>query len=211
MDLLESIPQISRWKKAKEMAFGGLDPIYRFQGNKILFDHPQNLHTGIFADVFLISKIKNKDWIWGWSIEFPVPIDTNTIKGIKKDLRCKNKYLMKSPEDEASLIQLVCEKIPCEIILEISLSKGASDENCTYYIGLNHVVTRDVSQFPTPQNHTSEMIKVSTGSSPCCSICSKEGEMKRCSGCKMVFYCSPECQMKDWKSHKLICKVFASE
>jgi len=27
-----------------------------------------------------------------------------------------------------------------------------------------------------------------------------------CSGCKEVYYCSAECQAKDWSKHKLVCK-----
>lgn len=28
----------------------------------------------------------------------------------------------------------------------------------------------------------------------------------RCSSCKKVYYCSSECQLEDWKAHKVICK-----
>ena len=34
--------------------------------------------------------------------------------------------------------------------------------------------------------------------------------LKRCSRCKMVWYCSVACQKKDLKSHKRICKDIAS-
>ena len=33
-------------------------------------------------------------------------------------------------------------------------------------------------------------------------------KMKRCSACKQVYYCSSECQKKDWNGHKIICKSF---
>jgi len=33
----------------------------------------------------------------------------------------------------------------------------------------------------------------------------KKGEMKRCSKCKSVWYCSAECQRKEWPQHKLGC------
>jgi hypothetical protein len=35
-------------------------------------------------------------------------------------------------------------------------------------------------------------------------------EYKKCSGCFLVKYCSPKCQKKDWKAHKLACKALAS-
>lgn len=31
---------------------------------------------------------------------------------------------------------------------------------------------------------------------------------KHCSGCKVIHYCSTECQTKDWPAHSLHCKVY---
>ncbi|KAJ7263939.1 hypothetical protein C8J57DRAFT_1333198 [Mycena rebaudengoi] len=39
-----------------------------------------------------------------------------------------------------------------------------------------------------------------------CCVCSKPAS-NRCSACKTVSYCSPECQRKDWKKHKLNCRT----
>ena len=36
--------------------------------------------------------------------------------------------------------------------------------------------------------------------------CQKAGDLQRCGGCKVVAYCSVECQKKDWESHKGDCK-----
>jgi hypothetical protein len=36
-------------------------------------------------------------------------------------------------------------------------------------------------------------------------------ETKRCSRCNMVRYCSIQCQKKDWKNHKVWCRVPAAE
>ncbi|KAJ7644840.1 hypothetical protein FB45DRAFT_784839 [Roridomyces roridus] len=40
-----------------------------------------------------------------------------------------------------------------------------------------------------------------------CYNCSKEGKISKCTGCRRVGYCSPECQKTNWKQHKPICKV----
>lgn len=37
-----------------------------------------------------------------------------------------------------------------------------------------------------------------------CSVQSS-GQLKRCSKCKIAYYCSVECQRSEWKTHKLIC------
>ncbi|XDG05416.1 hypothetical protein ABKA04_005031 [Annulohypoxylon sp. FPYF3050] len=34
----------------------------------------------------------------------------------------------------------------------------------------------------------------------------KGGELMKCARCKEVMYCSPECQKKDWKKHRMECK-----
>ena len=40
-------------------------------------------------------------------------------------------------------------------------------------------------------------------------ICTKEG-LKRCTSCKLAWYCSKECQEDHWKRHKKCCKMISS-
>ena len=42
-----------------------------------------------------------------------------------------------------------------------------------------------------------------------CNSCGKRVPKKdsRCSRCKKVFYCSIDCQRKDWPIHKFYCKI----
>lgn len=42
--------------------------------------------------------------------------------------------------------------------------------------------------------------------SHCCDGCGKESN-KKCTGCKLSTYCSRECQVKEWPTHKLSCKT----
>jgi hypothetical protein len=39
-----------------------------------------------------------------------------------------------------------------------------------------------------------------------CHHCSGQGEMMKCGRCHVAYYCSPDCQKKAWRSHKLECK-----
>ena len=40
-----------------------------------------------------------------------------------------------------------------------------------------------------------------------CSHCgNKQGKLKRCTGCRLVFYCNEQCQRSNWKCHKKTCK-----
>jgi hypothetical protein len=40
-----------------------------------------------------------------------------------------------------------------------------------------------------------------------CRVCGqRQGKLKRCSLCHVTCYCSAECQKKDWKEHKVVCR-----
>ena len=40
-----------------------------------------------------------------------------------------------------------------------------------------------------------------------CFVCNSPNAVKACGSCKCAFYCSRECQQKDWPSHKKLCKL----
>jgi hypothetical protein len=44
-----------------------------------------------------------------------------------------------------------------------------------------------------------------------CDVCSKRGMLLACSSCKVACYCSKECQLADWKTHKRVCRELANE
>jgi predicted Zn-ribbon and HTH transcriptional regulator len=44
---------------------------------------------------------------------------------------------------------------------------------------------------------------------PKCSNCGKVAT-QRCSKCKNQWYCSRECQLKQWKAHKALCEIISN-
>lgn len=39
-----------------------------------------------------------------------------------------------------------------------------------------------------------------------CRVCGSEGNLRRCSKCKLAYYCSQVHQQSDWRVHKIECK-----
>ena len=58
------------------------------------------------------------------------------------------------------------------------------------------------------QEHTPDVTPILALKQGSCFLCwNSASQLKRCTGCKRVSYCSPECQKKDWNtSHKKICQ-----
>lgn len=57
-----------------------------------------------------------------------------------------------------------------------------------------------------PKQHSS---KVQANAS-CCNLCGNVENLKRCSKCTQVYYCSKEHQIEDWKRHKKSCKKYCA-
>ena len=67
------------------------------------------------------------------------------------------------------------------------------------------LLQQDMNPFTLLGNHQSES---SSLAEPKCAFChSKPVEpLKKCLGCKKVFYCRKECQTKHWRDHKPHCR-----
>ncbi len=43
-----------------------------------------------------------------------------------------------------------------------------------------------------------------------CRVCGSDGNLRRCSKCKIAYYCSQVHQISDWRVHKIECKKFSN-
>lgn len=47
--------------------------------------------------------------------------------------------------------------------------------------------------------------------STCCVACGNPKDLKTCSACKQIWYCSRSCQLSDWRNHKDECAELKSK
>ena len=71
----------------------------------------------------------------------------------------------------------------------------------------------DTNSSVSAVKHSSILLKNSEDSEIECACCSKKGnqtELRRCTGCKTISYCSRDCQKLHWSTHRELCKSIQS-
>ncbi|KDR77979.1 hypothetical protein GALMADRAFT_1295800 [Galerina marginata CBS 339.88] len=76
-------------------------------------------------------------------------------------------------------------------------------------------LTQDLWMEPDVWQWVNQSQDVKNGILQFCDKCYKRettvAEFKRCSACRVVRYCTPQCQKKDWSTHKPDCKAFLEQ
>ena len=74
----------------------------------------------------------------------------------------------------------------------------------------SEVIVEKTDEVTTYLQKSSSTVKVFPSSSTQCLNCKKRGceddPLKKCKGCRLVWYCREECQAQDWSCHKEFCK-----
>lgn len=124
--------------------------------------------------------------------------------------------LESGPLDLTSLRWLVKSyNIETEFIIWFMVKQGDSVKN--FSITINKSEYKDIEKFPDndnfPDNNsnpTKAVDGMDTSNEYMCSICGKRDiKLKKCGKCKIIAYCSEECQRKDWTKHKKHCTTFS--
>ena len=76
---------------------------------------------------------------------------------------------------------------------------------------LKRIEDRATGKNPTPKRLTRIHVVDGVFAERQCGGCGvwqrdTQTKLDRCSHCRKVYYCSKECQLKDWKAHKLSCQ-----
>ena len=127
------------------------------------------------------------------------------FKDFKKSCFCHE--ILAKKEDADSLFALGMIYLKGGFVIERDLEKSKSYFQKSHLQG-NYYANKFVEKLDlSPQNILENVDKLSPQNSKKCSFCnSHSSQLKVCSRCKFVFYCSRECQTKDWKFHKNNCK-----
>lgn len=63
----------------------------------------------------------------------------------------------------------------------------------------------------TRKRYKSKCSSTSLATDVCCSVCGKSSSnLKKCGACNQTWYCSEDCQRKDWNEHKKVCKMLST-
>lgn len=111
------------------------------------------------------------------------------------------KFLIQNAKDPRELLS----KLPSDII-----SKNATLFQYVLDLALSkpeHAQASRSKKRKKSQSDSDDVLpKVAEAESITCGNCSKPDCQKRCSCCKLVYYCSDECQKAHWKTHKHSCR-----
>ena len=100
-------------------------------------------------------------------------------------------------------VHKLLEELNPEVCLNPDLlARVYASEYSTTYLPATATLPHDSSE---PMNSVSRLQLVDEQKK--CNYCGKKSdELKKCTRCWKTRYCGKECQTKDWKEHKIICK-----
>ncbi|CAI5775017.1 Tudor domain containing 1 [Podarcis lilfordi] len=109
-----------------------------------------------------------------------------------------------NPPIQASVLKLSCAEGKSEAMNGAStfLPSSANEISPMHASALQHAKQRRLQSSPDNTLSTGcDQLHRST-----CHFCRMSGSL-RCTRCKQVYYCSVECQRKDWQMHSVVCKL----
>ena len=110
--------------------------------------------------------------------------------------------------EKYNLESRICMQLPCcqKIICKVCLDKLGSMTYSTEFAGyqFQHTVKAKCPFCNKPANQMGiiKKFKIDDPHNHHCSSCDKEKCTLKCGACKTEYYCSKECQAKDWPNHK---------
>nr|QBK93491.1 MAG: MYND finger protein [Pithovirus LCPAC404] len=117
-------------------------------------------------------------------------------------------------EDEFMVFKIrenVCDMVMKKKIIKVK-TLWYSNGKITEYIHrvkTAHIKKHQISRATTIFSESPEIIDkfIYTSEKYICGCCGESGEkMKKCSVCKLVYYCSVKCQKKNWNLHQKVCR-----
>ena len=116
---------------------------------------------------------------------------------------CSEKY---DPEARICMQLICCKKTMCKVCLDKLGGMTYSTEFEGYQFQHTVKAKCPFCNKPADQMGTIKKFKIDDPENHHCSSCDKEKCTLQCGACKTEYYCSKECQAKDWPNHKNSCK-----
>ena len=231
LDLIGSVVKVhihEQYKITEQFRYKTTLPKYWWKGTVIGYEPQSGKHTVFFENYGNIKLKMNNGRIFNIEVQpcnrnyrsYTSCQNTNQIIG--NDKPNKSLYRLNDYEKEMyrnkwnyeiSNSRIWSERLKILNISELKLNRAASiiTKSIRNYIKKSDIIDLTGCTYPnkcsgiccTPVVHKVVVKKEKIQRK--CNNCNKKA-IKKCSGCLKVRYCNEQCQLSDWKEHKINCK-----
>jgi hypothetical protein len=183
----------------------------------IIRDADSRLHS---RDIWCIKNFETSNFLFHTIRDHPEhrALILGGLWGVKKELnlhieKLYNKYninnieINKIQHDQYFLRDIIYPLVKNNIIIYVFNEKMKMRENENIIKIPFNVIDHDFCGLSITYNNNQEIKEYKFHFNYECNKCNKFCDLNKCSKCNNVIYCSKECQIKDWKDHKKICKI----
>jgi len=138
----------------------------------------------------------------------------NEQQGIEQNNQQETEKVEEKKKKKFSCVQLrkeytkIITKAEGKKYLAFSLSSDSFSPSTSSSSISSTFETKNVETKKNKENNPKSNLKKHKKTKKICERCKQSGfDFKRCSKCRIVYYCSAECQLGDWKVHRTKCQA----
>jgi hypothetical protein len=139
---------------------------------------------------------------WQWAEQSADTFDANLAIELSQALHDDHNVIIICGSQHSTNLDELINKLGCEKIFPPHKDLCPDGAHCILSGQILEKLFSTIKVTFTPQSVEQQV----TSQAQSCYVCQKPAK-NLCSKCKKIYYCSRDCQAKDWQKHKLICKA----